>query len=168
MNLFSENGHLSEQGLQALVYGTLNEDQRLQAAEHLSVCERCIMRYTDLLTDSVCLQPEQDMVLPVSRAIRARRVWRVLTGRYATAAAAVMLTFTMWSVGAFPILKAQPPTKQHWRYAESSFHLRQVLWNVSDSFNSMMHQFSKEISLSEQMDKIDRQKELPDKQLETD
>lgn len=50
MELFDAKGCLSEEGLQALVGGQLDETQRLEAAEHLAYCDRCMDRYTALLT----------------------------------------------------------------------------------------------------------------------
>lgn len=49
MELFDVKGCLSEEGLQALVGGQLDETQRLEAAEHLAYCDRCMDRYTALL-----------------------------------------------------------------------------------------------------------------------
>ena len=57
MELFDAKGCLSEEGLQALVGGQLDETQRLEAAEHLAYCDRCMDRYTALLTDDVLEQP---------------------------------------------------------------------------------------------------------------
>ena len=57
--LFLQNGHLSDEGLQALIDGTLDELQRLEAAEHLSFCDECLTRYTALLTGDVLEEPEQ-------------------------------------------------------------------------------------------------------------
>lgn len=37
--LFLQTGHLSDEGLQALIDGMLDEMQRLEAAEHLSFCD---------------------------------------------------------------------------------------------------------------------------------
>ena len=51
--LFLQTGHLSDEGLQALIDGTLDEMQRLEAAEHLSFCDECLTRYTALLTGDV-------------------------------------------------------------------------------------------------------------------
>ena len=41
MNLFLESGHLSEECLDALIAGTLDELQILEAAEQLSFCGDC-------------------------------------------------------------------------------------------------------------------------------
>lgn len=46
MELFDAKGCLSEEGLQALVGGQLDETQRLEAAEHLAYCDRCMDRST--------------------------------------------------------------------------------------------------------------------------
>ena len=72
--LFLENGHLSNEGLKALIQGTLNETSRLEAAEHLSFCDECLVRYTDLLVEDVQVEPEQSVTLPVMRRLRQRTV----------------------------------------------------------------------------------------------
>ena len=66
MELFDVKGCLSEEGLQALVGGQLDETQRLEAAEHLAYCDRCMDRYTALLTDDVLEQPPS--TLPTATA----------------------------------------------------------------------------------------------------
>ena len=53
MELFDENGCLTDEGLQALTKGQLDETGRLEAAEHLSYCDRCMDRYTAQLTADV-------------------------------------------------------------------------------------------------------------------
>src|SRR5699024_11729655 len=60
MELFREDGCLTDEGLQALVGGSLDEWGRLEAAEHLSYCDRCMDRYTALLTGAVLEQPPRD------------------------------------------------------------------------------------------------------------
>lgn len=50
MELFDKNGCLTDEGLQALQAGGLDELGRLEAAEHLSYCDKCMDRYTALLT----------------------------------------------------------------------------------------------------------------------
>lgn len=110
--LFLQSGHLSDEGLQALVDGTLDEMQRLEAAEHLSFCDECLARYTGLLTGDVLEQPEQDVTLPVMRRLR-RRAAKSVWNRYAAAAAAVVITAGLWYSGVFSgameALAIQPP-----------------------------------------------------------
>lgn len=50
MELFDKNGCLTDEGLQALQAGWLDELGRLESAEHLSYCGKCMDRYTALLT----------------------------------------------------------------------------------------------------------------------
>lgn len=49
MELFDKNGCLTDEGLQALQAGGLDELGRLESAEHLSYCDKCMDRYTALL-----------------------------------------------------------------------------------------------------------------------
>ena len=49
MELFDKNGCLTDEGLQALQAGGLDELGRLETAEHLSYCDKCMDRYTALL-----------------------------------------------------------------------------------------------------------------------
>ena len=110
--LFLQTGHLSDEGLQALIDGTLDEMQRLEAAEHLSFCDECLTRYTALLTGDVLEEPEQDVTLPVMRRLRRRAV-KSVWNRYAAAAAAVVITAGLWYSGVFggamEALAIQPP-----------------------------------------------------------
>ena len=41
MELFDQNGCLTEEGLHAVIGGQLDELGRLEAAEHLSYCDKC-------------------------------------------------------------------------------------------------------------------------------
>lgn len=96
--LFLETGHLSDEGLKALIQGTLNETSRLEAAEHLSFCDECLVRYTCLLTEEVQVEPEHSTVLPVMRRLR-QRTFKMLVSRYTAAAAAVMIAGALWYSG---------------------------------------------------------------------
>ena len=66
-------------GAAGLVGGSLDEWGRLEAAEHLSYCDRCMDRYTALLTGAVLEQPPRDLSRPVSRGHPdppdAERLW---------------------------------------------------------------------------------------------
>ena len=42
MELFDQNGCLTEEGLHAVIGGQLDELGRLEAAEHLSYCDECM------------------------------------------------------------------------------------------------------------------------------
>ena len=98
MELFDAKGCLSEEGLQALVGGQLDETQRLEAAEHLAYCDRCMDRYTALLTDDVLEQPPRSARGAVMGTIWIRLMQNTW-GRAAVATVAAVLALTMWRTG---------------------------------------------------------------------
>lgn len=101
--MFDQNGHLTDRAIASLVRGeALPELTRLEIAEHLAYCDLCLQRYTDALADIPLLTPEVPCADSVWRRIRQRSL-RILTSRYATAAAAVVLALTLlWSDLPFP------------------------------------------------------------------
>ena len=98
--LFQKDGHLSDAGLRALVAGEPDELGRLEAAEHLSFCDGCLVRYTALLEGDALEEPPADQTLPVMRRLR-RRLTQALASRYAAAAAALIVTGGLWYTGVF-------------------------------------------------------------------
>ncbi len=98
--LFQEDGHLTDWGLQALVDEQLDEMQRLEASEHLAFCACCMDRYLDKLTGDVLLDPPQDLQLPVARGVRGKLLSQNAR-RWATAAVAAALSLTLWGTGVF-------------------------------------------------------------------
>ena len=60
MKLFREDGHLTDEGLRALIAGELDEMGRLETAEHLDFCDQCVERYSELLTEEVELTPPEE------------------------------------------------------------------------------------------------------------
>lgn len=98
MELFDAKGCLSEEGLQALVGGQLDETQRLEAAEHLAYCDRCMDRYTALLTDDVleaaALRPGRGDGHHLDTGLM-QNTW----GRAAVATVAAVLALTLWRTG---------------------------------------------------------------------
>lgn len=66
-DLFNEEGHLTDQTMLAFIYADDGENaiefselQRLEIAEHLSFCDACILRYTELMSDA-CLLPSSEL-----------------------------------------------------------------------------------------------------------
>ena len=95
--LFDAEGHLTDDGLYALKDGTLDDLGALEAAEHLSFCDYCLLCYTELIDAApACLQePMRDLIPQVQNLMRLRR-FRIMTNRYVSAAAAVVLAFVLW------------------------------------------------------------------------
>ena len=91
MDVFRNDGHLSDGVLESLIHNgeALDELTRLEAAEHLAFCDL-------LIPANSC----QDRLWP---RIRFRAI-RLLTSRYATAAAAVALALTLlWGSAGAPL-----------------------------------------------------------------
>ncbi len=156
MNLFLDNGHLTDEGLQELIDGSLDEMQRLEVSEHLSFCDECLVQYTNLLTEPICIEPKQDLVLPVMQRLR-KKVLCVITSRYATAAAAVVLTLCLWVSGFFSGIHAEESHMGQQTTSSHSFSgkIQQMFWNISATFSNMMDEVSGDISNSIQKDKED-------------
>ena len=73
LDLFDQNGHLTDKALQALTWEEdLNELQRLEISEHLSFCDACTARYTDLLCDDILQAPPIPLYGEVMKKIREK------------------------------------------------------------------------------------------------
>ena len=98
MELFDEKGCLSDEGLHAVIGGQLDELGRLEAAEHLAYCDKCMDRYTALLTADVLQDPPQSAHKAVMATIWVRLMQNTW-GRAAVAGVAAVLALTMWRTG---------------------------------------------------------------------
>lgn len=115
MEMFRNDGHLTDEGMRALIREEPDELQRLEAAEHLGFCDECLLRYTAMLTDDVLLAPETPQQLPVMRRVRQRK-FRRAWARYATVAAAAVLAVGMWVGGGLMSTRAN----QHQQAAQQA------------------------------------------------
>ena len=121
MELFDPAGHLTDGALLALAHEEVPDElARLEMAEHLAYCDQCLHRYTALLAEAPLLTPAHSCRESLWRRVRARTL-RLLTSRYATAAAAVALALTvLWGSAAIslpprrPALPEVPQQLQHW------------------------------------------------------
>ena len=151
MELFDRtSGCLTDEGLQALADGQLDELSRLEAAEHLAFCDACLDRYTALLAGPVIVQPPQDLQKPVWQRIRSQ-MFRVLTNRYATAAAAVAIAFCLWGSGLFQGLVPTPDlqlqqTEQTQQTLEHRLAFNEAARSASRSLSSLFDSVSDGIS----------------------
>ena len=99
MELFREDGCLSDEGLHALTAGQLDELGRLEAAEHLAYCDKCTDRYTALLTADALSDPPRSVRRTVMGTIWVR-LMQSTCGRAAVAGVAAVLALTIWRTGA--------------------------------------------------------------------
>lgn len=112
--LFDAEGHLTDEGLYAIKDGTLDDLGALEAAEHLSFCDYCLLRYTAMIDAAPdCMkQPMRDLIPQVQSLMRLRS-FRIMTNRYVSTAAAVMLAFALWRFGFFGgVGTVQKPVQQ--------------------------------------------------------
>ena len=128
MERFRADGHLTNEALTALVRdGSLDELARLEIAEHLSFCDLCLQRYTDLLCGAELLEPERSCQKTLWARVRTRTL-RLVTSRYATAAAAVALALTvLWS--SQEITFSRPAAPQNLSAAAEHLHSWPERWN---------------------------------------
>ncbi|MEG1010460.1 MAG: hypothetical protein RSE54_01270 [Ruthenibacterium sp.] len=140
MILFTKDGHLTDEALQATIAEKLDELARLEVAEHLSFCNPCLTRYTAMLTDETLRTPEAPLMPPLLSRIRRRTVG-LLFNRYTTYAAAACLALVLWGAGVFTQLGARP---ESWRVAAAAPNLSisamtgDFLNVVGDTLNSAM------------------------------
>ena len=144
MELFDVKGCLSEEGLQALVGGQLDETQRLEAAEHLAYCDRCMDRYTALLTDDVLEQPPRSARGAVMGTIWIRLMQNTW-GRAAVATVAAVLALTMWRAGTLePELLGKPvndkaPQPSTAPLGKPIEDKKQLTEKLSDALDALLH-----------------------------
>ena len=140
MELFDPSGHLTDRALLALVRNEeLDELARLELAEHLAYCDRCLQRYTALLADVPLLGPAHSCRASLWRRIRVRTL-RLLTSRYATAAAAVALALTVvWGSGRLDFVRLPIPPEDRPSVSEG---LQRWSARWSDSLDSAMSGFN--------------------------
>ena len=98
MELFHEDGHLTQEGMKAIIEGTLDEMQDLEASEHLSFCDSCLVEYLSVLEETQLLAPAVPIAETVMSKIRKKAV-RILFNKYTTVAVAAGLVVAMWSSG---------------------------------------------------------------------
>ena len=136
MEYFRPDGHLTDEALAALVRSEpLDELVRLELAEHLAYCDDCLQRYTDLLAEDALLSPARSCRESLWVRLRMRTL-RLVTSRYATAAAAVALALkVLWGSTGVKLPEAPPLPEVSQRF--QSWPER---WN--DSLRGALSQFN--------------------------
>ena len=97
MNLFREDGHLTDEGIQALESDNLDEMQRLEAAEHLAFCDCCVARQLALMVDeNALLCIPETFVRSIMKRVK-KRGRKVYFARWTITAAGLVLA--LWGAG---------------------------------------------------------------------
>lgn len=138
MELFTDNGHLTDEALLALIHSQESDDlTRLEIAEHLSYCDRCLQRHTELLAGQPLLVPAVSCQAVLWQRIRQRAI-RIFTSRYAAAAAAVVLALTvLWSDAALSTVIPPPPQESSALTEQWSRSLDALLERVQTTFDHL-------------------------------
>ena len=100
MTLFDRDGHLTGQALAALQAGGLTGESRLEVAEHLASCDRCVAAYSAQLSPEVLLTPREPVAPRVMETLR-RRERRLRLRQWGTMAVAACLAMVFWVSGVF-------------------------------------------------------------------
>ena len=147
--LFDAEGHLTDEGLYALKDGTLDDLGALEAAEHLTFCDYCLLRYTKMIDSAPeCLQqPMRDLIPQVQNLLRLRS-FRIMTNRYVSTAAAVALGFLLWNVTTFGMANNAAATVVRQEPAELQPSFRQRLSSVVNGFYESMDNTFKTFTLT--------------------
>lgn len=97
---FDKSGHITVRGFDTLVTGKAGELTRLELAEHLDWCDRCVDRYSLLLSGIPLMETPDDLSETVMASIR-RRMFTVFTSQAAKVCAAACLAIVIWCGGIF-------------------------------------------------------------------
>ena len=145
MTAFRTDGHLTDEALLLLVRdGISDELTRLEIAEHMAFCDECLQRYTEILETAPLLTPEHSCQKSLWVRIQVR-AFRLITSRYATAAAAVALALTLlWGGKGMeltrrPLPEDRPSVSQRLSglTGEISDSLREAVSGLSDFFDGL-------------------------------
>ena len=80
--LFDAEGHLTDEGLYALKDGTLDDLGALEAAEHLTFCDYCLLRYTKMIDNAPeCLQQPMRDLIPQIKETALEQVEKINSDR---------------------------------------------------------------------------------------
>ena len=150
--LFDREGCLTDFALRTLTQGgRLEELERLEIAEHLSFCDRCVARYTALLEQAPLQAPPEPLAPTVWQRVK-RQARRIFLNRYATAAAAACFAILFWNLGVFSFdtQKARPFDEMLTRRS-IAFSQRSAAFSerVTDTLNEIFQRFSFERGFAE-------------------
>lgn len=99
-DLFNNDGHLTDYALKSIIKDNLDEISRLEIAEHLSFCDECIVRYTDLLSDDTLMIPLESAAPTVMQKIK-KTAAVIFFNKYVTMTIAASIAMVLWITGAF-------------------------------------------------------------------
>lgn len=100
-DLFDQEGHLTDDAFRLLLDGGLDDMGSLEVAEHLSFCDQCVQRYTQLLCgEETLLSPPVPMQQQVVENIH-RRQQNLFLRKLGSLAVAASFALVFWVGGVF-------------------------------------------------------------------
>lgn len=144
-DLFDKNGCLTNEALRLLVEEALPEESRLEAAEHLSFCDSCLERYTEVMCGVPLLQPLEPVYPTVWKKIKDRtRV--IFLHKFTSAAVAAGMAMVFWVGGVFTPEQDNMGTNLLDFMEEGTYRIssaaNQISDNVNDAFNKLFYSFN--------------------------
>lgn len=138
---FDAEGHITDRGFQMLLNEELDETPRYELAEHLDFCDRCVERYTDLLTDDSLMAPQEEITPAVMRKLK-RRARSILMSRVARVSIAACLALVIW-VGGVSRLPFMQEHKENFEPTnQKTFSLQQAFQGANQGLDQMFSSFN--------------------------
>jgi len=165
--LFDSDGHLTEEAFTLLIREQLDKLQSLEVSEHLSYCDRCLERYTDLLcaepasalpelpdplqaVSPPLLEPPCELHTNIMNQIQHRN--RVFYFKKGTSLAlAASLTLVLWSGGIFSSTRLQERVQDllgGLNYSSQTIleHTSEISENIDDFFSALQSRWKHRIT----------------------
>lgn len=98
-SFFDQDGHLTQLAIAELIYGSPSELSRLEAAEHLSFCDSCLLEYLkaqELAEQSFIMEPPKSLM----RKVLLRNAI-ISAKRYISLGIAASITIALFNAGTF-------------------------------------------------------------------
>ncbi len=143
MELFKEDGHLTDLALKMSVENTLGETESLEVSEHLSFCDECLVRYSNFLTDDVLIEPEKPLTQSIMRKIR-QKVIKIIFNRYFAATAAAVFAIVFWQIGVFSDIYEVSKERNLAKYKPDTHTT--VIDDINNHFNKLNENWNKILS----------------------
>lgn len=139
-DLFNQDGHLTDDAIILLSMEEVSELGLLEISEHLSFCDECLIRYTQMLTDDALMEPEQPLAERIMSRIKHRaRV--IFFNKFVTMGVAASFAIIFWVTGVFSFRPVENHSKLvegiSYSAADISQRATQITQSISDSINSL-------------------------------
>ncbi len=140
---FNRDGHISDAGFSALISGGADELKRLELAEHLSFCDDCVLRYSQLLCEDTLITPPHPITESILKRVK-NRVRVLFFNRYVTAAAAACIAMVLWVTGVLG-MQSIPTENDRFSLVNSAQKITQSTVKFSESVSDSVSKIFRSI-----------------------